>query len=241
PNYRINVKVTHTNMVPVATVRGAGYPQAAFVMERLMDKISQKLNLSPIEVRKKNLIPERLMPYKKPLTSRAGVPLVVDSGDFFGLQQKAVDQIDYDGFASRSKQSAQKGLLRGIGLANSVKPTGRGPYEIATVKIHPSGRISIYTGALAMGQGIKATLAQLCAAHFGVCPSGVDVYAGNTAHSQYGIGGFASRQALMAGTAVVKASVELKNKVFALAAAVLTEPADELAVELGVVRRTNER
>lgn len=240
PNYRINVKVTHTNKVPVATVRGAGYPQAAFVMERLIDKISQKLNLSPIEVREKNLIPESMVPYEKPLTSRAGVPLVVDSGDFFGLQEKAVAHIAYDAFEQRSKESERKGLLRGIGLANSVKPTGRGPYEIATVKIHPSGRISIYTGALAMGQGIKTTLAQLCAAQFGICASGVDVYAGDTTHSRYGIGGFASRQALMAGTAVVKACEELKAKVFALAATVLEVPADELEVELGVVRSTKD-
>ena len=240
PNYRINVKVAYTNKVPVATVRGAGYPQAAFVMERLIDKISQKLGLSPIEVREKNFIPLSKIPYKKPLTSRAGVPLVVDSGDFLGLQQQAVKSIDYEGFFERAKASEGRGLLRGIGVANSVKPTGRGPFEIATVKIHPSGRISVYTGALAMGQGIKTSLAQLCAAQFGISPEGVDVHTGDTRLIAYGLGGFASRQAIMAGTSVIHAATELKEKVLNVAAAVLKTPVEELVVELGLVKsKTN--
>lgn len=236
PNYSIDVKVAYTNKVPVATVRGAGYPQAAFVMERLMDKISQKLNLSPIDVRAKNIIPAEKIPYKKPLTSRAGLDLVIDSGDFLALQTRAVDEIDYANFEKRALQTKEKGLLRGIAVANSVKPTGRGPYESATVKIHPSGRISVYTGALAMGQGIKTTLAQLCASFFGVSAAGIDIHAGDTRHIHYGMGGFASRQAIMAGTAVVQASTVLRDKVLAVAAAVLDTAVADLNIELGEVK-----
>ena len=95
-------------------------------------------------------------------------------------------------------QGGARGLCRGIGLANGVKPTGRGPFESARVRIAPSGQISVYTGALAMGQGIATTLAQLCAAHFGVAAQAVQVRAGDTAFVSHGMGGFASRQAMMA-------------------------------------------
>lgn len=236
PNYHIDVKVAYTNKVPVATVRGAGYPQAAFVMERLMDKISQKLNLSPVEVRERNLIPLEKIPYTKPLTSRAGLPLVVDSGDFLAIQTKAVNEINYAEFDKRLKKSKEKGLMRGIAVANSVKPTGRGPFESASVKIHPSGRISVYTGALAMGQGIKTTLAQICASFFGVQAGGIDVHTGDTRHIQYGMGGFASRQAIMAGSAVAQAADLLKDKVLVTAAAVLEVEKADLFIEWGEVK-----
>lgn len=235
PSFQIDVQVAYTNKVPVATIRGAGYPQAAFVMERMMDKLAHALKLDRLEVRRCNLIPPSKIPYVKPLKSRAGVPLTIDSGDFPALQARAQQCIDYAGFARRREESAAKGLLRGIAIANSVKPTGRGPYETARVRVQPSGRISIYTGALAMGQGIKTSLAQICAAHFGLQAQAIDVSAGDTGHIGYGMGGFASRQSIMAGSAVNEAALKVARKAVAAAAAVLGVEAALLQLSNGEV------
>ena len=235
PAFSLTADVVYTNKVPVATVRGAGYPQAAFVMDRLMDRLAQQSGMDSIRCRELNLIPASKIPYTKPLKSRAGVPLVIDSGDFPRMQAMAEDAMDRDGFEQRRQDSLAQGRYRGQSLANAVKPTGRGPYESATVKIFPSGRIAVFTGALAMGQGIKTSLAQLCAAYFGVDPGGVDVHAGDTRHIGFGMGGFASRQSLMAGTAVEQASTQLRQKVLQAAATVLNVPESTLDIAFGIV------
>jgi carbon-monoxide dehydrogenase large subunit len=150
-------------------------------MERLMDRLARELGLDPVECRQRNLIPADKIPYVKPLKSRAGLPLTIDSGDFPALQARAVEASDRPGFAARRQASESRGRLRGWGMANSVKPTGRGPYESVRLKIQPSGTVAVYTGALAMGQGLKTTLAQLCAPHFGLLPQAIEVLAGDTA------------------------------------------------------------
>ncbi len=235
PAFSLTADVAYTNKVPVATVRGAGYPQAAFVMDRLMDRLAQHIGMDPIRCRELNLIPAAKIPYTKPLKSRAGIPLVIDSGDFPRMQAMAEQAMDRDGFEQRRQAALAQGRYLGQSLANAVKPTGRGPYESATVRIFPSGRIAVFTGALAMGQGIKTSLAQICAAHFGVEPGGIDVHAGDTRHIGVGMGGFASRQAIMAGTAVEQASRQLRHKVLLAAAAVLKVPQDTLDISYGIV------
>lgn len=233
--FSVRAQVAYTNKVSVATIRGAGYPQAAFVMERMMDKLAAAAGLDRLECRRRNFIPPSKIPYEKPLKSRAGVPLVIDSGDFPALQATAVEAIDFNGFETRRQASAERGLLRGIGLGNSVKPTGRGPYESARVRVHPSGRVVIHTGALAMGQGIKTSLAQLCAAQLGLDPVAIEVTAGDTAHISYGMGGFASRQAMMAGSAVSDAAAKVRQKAIKAAAAVLKVDVDNLTLSNGEV------
>jgi carbon-monoxide dehydrogenase large subunit len=233
PSYSMEVKVVHTNKVPVATVRGAGYPQSAFVMERLMDRLARELGIDPVECRRRNLIVPDKIPYTKPLKSRAGVPLTIDSGDFPALQARAVEEIDFPGFAARREAAGTRGKLRGIAIANSLKPTGRGPFESVRVRIQPSGCVAVYTGALAMGQGLKTTLAQLCAPHFGLQPRAIEVTAGDTSFISYGHGGFASRQAIMAGNAVNEAAQKLRAKVARVASAVLGVPEDALHVSNG--------
>ena len=125
PAYRLQVSVVHTNKVPVATVRGAGYPQAAFVMERMLDRIAQGVGIDRAECRRRNLIPADRIPYVKPLKSRAGVPLTIDSGDFPALQARA-GRDRLCGIRRAPARGGPRGLCRGIGLANGVKPTGRG-------------------------------------------------------------------------------------------------------------------
>jgi carbon-monoxide dehydrogenase large subunit len=235
PAYQLDVKVAYTNKVPVATVRGAGYPQAAFVMERMLDRLSDELGIDRAECRRRNLIPPEKIPYTKPLKSRAGMPLTIDSGDFPALQDKAMRAIDYEGFQARRQESVRRNVLRGIAIANSVKPTGRGPYESARVRIQPSGRVAIYTGAIAMGQGIKTTLAQICAAHFGLSAEAIDVIAGDTSFIGFGMGGFASRQSIMAGTAVDEAAFKVSRKAIATAAVILNVDEASLVLSSGEV------
>jgi carbon-monoxide dehydrogenase large subunit len=239
PSYSMEVKVVHTNKVPVATVRGAGYPQAAFVMERLMDRLAREVGIEPVECRRRNLIAPEKIPYTKALKSRAGVPLTIDSGDFPALQGRAVEEIDFPGFAERRAASGKRGKLRGIAIANSVKPTGRGPFESVRVRIQPSGCVAVYTGALPMGQGLKTTLAQLCAPHFGLQPQAIEVTAGDTSVISYGHGGFASRQAIMAGNAVNEAAQKLRAKVVRVASAVLGVPEDDVRVSNGEAHTTD--
>ena len=241
PACRLQVSVVHTNKVPVATVRGAGYPQAAFVMERVLDRIAQGVGIDRAECRRRNLIPADQIPYVKPLKSRAGVPLTIDSGDFPALQARALAEIGYAEFDARRRKAAARGLCRGIGLANGVKPTGRGPFESARVRIAPSGQISVYTGALAMGQGIATTLAQLCAAHFGVAAQAVQVRAGDTAFVSHGMGGFASRQAMMAGSAVTLAAGRVRAKAIRSAAALLGVEEDCLLLADGEIKTPDGR
>jgi carbon-monoxide dehydrogenase large subunit len=235
PAYQMNLFVCQTNKPSVIPVRGAGYPQAAFVMERLMDRIARELQIDRVEVRNRNLIPKEKMPYNKQLKSRAGVTAVVDSGDYAACSRKAVDAIDYAGFWSRQEKARATGRYLGLGFAHAVKPTGRGPFESAVVRVTPTGRVVIYTGAMAMGQGLATTLAQLCAEQLGVPLESIDVSTGDTSRVSLGMGGFASRQAILAGSAVHLASLEVRQKAIKVAQHVLEAAEQDLVLQNGRV------
>ena len=235
PAYQMSLFVCQTNKPAVIPVRGAGYPQAAFVMERLMDRIARELQIDRVEVRNRNLIPKEKMPYNKQLKSRAGVIAVIDSGDYAACSRKAVDAIDYAGFPSRQDQARATGRYLGLGFAHAVKPTGRGPFESAVVRVTPAGRVVIYTGAMAMGQGLATALAQLCADQLGVPLESIDVSAGDTSRVSLGLGGFASRQAILAGSAVHLASLEVRQKAIKVAQHVLEVAEQDLVLQNGRV------
>src|SRR4029078_10028444 len=131
-------------------VRGAGYPEGAFAMERVLDAVARGLKLDRAEVRRRNLVPPEKMPYVTPLKTRAGSAITLDSGDFLRCQQMALDAIDYAGFPQRQSRARGEGRYLGIRLGNGVKGTGRGPFESGIVRIGRSGRISVYTGAMPM-------------------------------------------------------------------------------------------
>src|SRR5438105_13989567 len=126
------------------------------------------------------------MPYDKPLKNRAGAPIVLYSGDYAGCQEKVLAAIGYAGFSARQRAARAQGRHIGIGIAHGVKGTGRGPFESGTVRISPSGRVSVYSGALAMGQGIHTALAQLCAAELGLRAEEIEVITGDTAYVSLG-------------------------------------------------------
>jgi aerobic carbon-monoxide dehydrogenase large subunit len=233
PAYQLDVRVVETNKVATMPVRGAGYPEGAFAMERLLDRIADELGLDRAEVRLRNLVPPEKMPYVSPLKTRAGSPVALDSGDFVGCQRMALKTIDHGGFAERQRRARADGRYLGIGVGNGVKGTGRGPFESGIVRIGRSGRISVYTGAMPMGQGIKTALAQICAEQFGVAPETVTIAAGDTAVIPYGQGGFASRQTVTAGSAVHLAAVAVRDKALKVAAHLLEVSVNDLELRDG--------
>ena len=235
PAYDLDVLVVQTNKVPTIPVRGAGYPQAAFAMERLMDRVARELGLDRAEVRGRNLVTAAQMPYEKPLKNRAGAPIVLDSGDYALCQRKVLDAIDYTGFPSRQEQARKAGRHLGIGIAHGVKGTGRGPFESGTVRVSPSGRVSVYSGALAMGQGVHTALAQICAEQLGVRPADIEVITGDTGYVSLGLGGFASRQLVTAGSSVHLAARKVREKALKVAAQQLEAAEADLELADGAV------
>src|SRR5262249_23318019 len=147
----------------------------------------------------------------------------------------ALQAIDHAGFALRQKEARETGRYIGLGIGNGVKGTGRGPFESGIVRIGRSGRISVYTGAMPMGQGIRTALAQVFAERFGVERGSVRVAAGDTAVSPYGQGGFASRQTVTAGSAVHMAAAKVRAKVLEVAAHQLEVSASDLELRDGRV------
>ncbi len=227
PAYRLDVSVVETNKVATMPVRGAGYPEGAFAMERIQDRIAETLGLDRAEVRRRNLVQPHQHPYVTPMKTRAGTPVTLDSGDYPACLDKALAAIDYAGFSARRVAARNKGKFLGIGIGVGTKGTGRGPFEAGIVRVGRSGRVSVYTGAMPMGQGIKTALAQICADELGVQAADVSVIAGDTNAIPYGQGGFASRQTVTAGSAVHLAAAAVRRKALDIAALLLeTSPGD---------------
>jgi aerobic carbon-monoxide dehydrogenase large subunit len=236
PAYDIDVWVAQTNKVPTIPVRGAGYPEGTFTIERLLDRVAAELGIDRAEVRRRNLVPTAKMPYEKPLKNRAGAPLVLDSGDYHACQEKVLAAIDYAGFAARQAEARKQKRYIGLGFAHGVKGTGRGPFESGTVRIAPSGRVSIYSGALAMGQGLHTALAQICAEQLGVRIEDIEVITGDTGYVSLGLGGFASRQTVTAGSSVHYAALKVREKALKAGAQFLEAAQTDLELADGTVR-----
>ena len=236
PAYRLTARAALTNKVPVTPVRGAGHPQAVFAMERLLDAAAAGLDIGRAAIREHNLIGPERMPCTRPLESRGGRRVVLDSGDYPGCMKAALDAADWDGFPARREAAGMRGLARGIGLANFVKGTGRGPFESAAVRIDPSGTVSVASGAAAMGQGIETMLAGIVAEALGCDRDRVRVTAGDTGAIALGIGGFNSRQAVTAGSSAFNAARRVRDKALAVAALHLEAAQEDLEVAGGEVR-----
>jgi aerobic carbon-monoxide dehydrogenase large subunit len=236
PSLAMEVAVHHTNKAPVSSVRGAGYPQAAFAMERMMDRLAQALNIERAELRRRNLIPADKMPYLKPLKARSGEQVQYDSGDYPGCQAEILAVANWDDFPRRQKDARAANRYIGIGLAHGIKGTGRGPFEFGNVRVSSTGRITVTTGAAPMGQGLATALAQICAEVFGVSADKITVVAGDTAAAPLGLGGFASRQTVTAGSSVQIAAQAVAAKARKLASHMLEAAEEDLEIVNGEVR-----
>ncbi len=231
PAFRMAIKAAATNKVAVTPVRGAGQPQGVFAMERLLDAAARSLGIDRAEIRRRNLVPAERMPYATPIRTRGGIPVTLDSGDYPRCQQMALDGAHWADFPARRAAARAHGKHRGIGLANYVEATGRGPFEHASVRIEPSGRILVATGAAAMGQSTATMLAQIVAEQLGGDLGNIEVVTGDTAAAPSGLGGSNSRQAVMAGSSAHAAAVRVRRKVLDVAAEMLEVAAEDLEIE----------
>ncbi len=235
PAYSLDVVAVETNRPYTIPLRGAGYPEATFAMERLLDIAAHEIGLDRAEIRRINLIPVDRIPYEVPLKTRSGSSIKYDSHDFQACQAMALEMIGYDQFPSRQEAAREEGRYLGIGIANGVKGTGRGPFESGVVRVGRSGNVTVYTGALAMGQGLKTAFTQIVADALGVQPGKIRVVAGDTSTISLGQGGFASRQTVVAGSAVHMAALTIRKKALRVAAHLLGVSENDLSITDGMV------
>ena len=233
--FQVNMQVVYTHKVPVTPVRGAGRPQAVFVMERMMDLAARELQLDPAEIRQRNFIQPEEMPYPMGLVYRDGAQVTYDSGDYPACLRKSQDLIGYDQFRREQSRARFEGRYIGVGIGAYVEGTGLGPYEGAIVQIESSGKVLVTTGATPQGQGHVTTMAQIAAHELGINVDDVTVITGDTGAIPFGIGTFASRIAVNAGNSIALAAREVREKALAIAANLLEANKDDLELAQGSV------
>jgi carbon-monoxide dehydrogenase large subunit len=235
PNLSVSGTCVSTNKVPNAPYRGAGRPEAVFVMERCVDLIAAKLNLDPAEVRQRNFVQPEEMPYDAGILYRDGEPICYDSGNYPETLARALKAAGYEELRKQQQELRQRGRYLGVGIGCYVEGTGVGSFEGAKVRIDPSGQIVVATGATGHGQGHETIFAQIAADLWGVSPEDVRLVEGDTASIQFGCGTFGSRSSVNVGSALFEASARLKEKVLQLAAYLLEANRDDLELGNGKV------
>ncbi len=231
PSYRCAGTSVVTTKTPNAAYRGAGRPEAVFVRERLLDIGARRLGLDPAELRRRNLVRPEEMPYRPGLTYKDGAPIAYDPGDFPQAFERALELLDYKEW--RARQAAQAGTVRrlGVGLACYAQGTGLGPYEGATVRVDPSGKVYVFVGVAGQGQGHATTLAQICASELGAAFDDVVVEAGDTQLFPFGMGTGGSRVAANAGPAVARTARAVRVKALRVAAELLECAPEDVRIE----------
>ena len=243
PAIYVEVKGIFTNTVPVDAYRGAGRPEACYVLERLVDTAAREMGINPAELRRRNFIPKDAYPYQTP------VALTYDSGDYFTTLEMALTAADYSGFEQRRQESARQGKLRGIGIATYIEACAMAPsvlagqlgaragfYESAEVRVHPTGSITVFTGTHSHGQGHETTFAQVVADQLGMPIELVDVVHGDTGKIPFGMGTYASRSLAVGGSALVKAIDKVVSKGKKIAAHLLEASEADLEFKDGQFR-----
>jgi carbon-monoxide dehydrogenase large subunit len=219
PAIYCEVRAIFTNTVPVDAYRGAGRPEAAFVVERLVDLAARELGIDRAEIRRRNFVPTEAFPYATP------VALEYDSGNYHATLDLALARAKYGDFEKRRAEARQRGKLRGIGLATYVEACGIAPsavagalgaraglYESAIVRVHPTGSVTVFTGSHSHGQGHETAFAQLVAEQLGVSIDAVEIVHGDSAKTAFGMGTYGSRSMAVGGSALVKALEKVVRK-----------------------------
>jgi carbon-monoxide dehydrogenase large subunit len=235
PHYRSVGTSYVTNKTQNAAYRGAGRPEAVFVMERLLDISARRLGLDPIELRRRNLVKPGEMPYRSGITYKDGVTVTYDPGDFPAALDRALELLHYRELRTRQAGQANTSRRLGLGVACYVQGSGVGPYEGAQVRVDPSGQVFVTIGVAAQGQGHQTTLAQICAAELGVALEDVHIIAGDTQLFPIGMGTGGSRVAANAGPAVARTTREVKVRAQQVAAELLECAPDDVRIEGGRV------
>jgi len=240
PAIYVEVKAIFTNTVPVDAYRGAGRPEATFLLERLVDVVAQETGIDRVEIRKRNFIPTDAFPYQTP------VALQYDSGDYFATLDGALKEANWAGFEARRAEAKARGKLRGIGISTYLEACGIAPsavvgslgaraglYEVGTVRVHPTGSVTVLTGTHSHGQGHETTLAQLVVEQLGVPLSQVEIVHGDTAKIPFGMGTYGSRSLAVGGTAMVKAMDKIIAKGKRIAAHLMEASVDDIEFKDG--------
>src|ERR1700732_4363647 len=236
PNYDSTFTQVFTNLPIVTPYRGAGRQHGVFVMERLLDFAARELNIEPVEIRRRNLIPPDAFPYQNEIIYQDFAPLEYDSGNYEPVLDKALKAIGYDSFVREEQPKLRaEGRCVGIGIACYVEGTGIGPYEGAKVQVRANGKVSVATGIGTQGQGHFTSFAQIVADQLGVDVTDVDIVTGDTDRFYWGAGPFASRGAVVAGNAINEASRVVRQKALKLASDVFECSEDDLVLAEGKV------
>src|SRR5437667_666977 len=227
PALQVDIRSVYTNKTPIAAYRGAGRPEAIFLIERMIDLAARELGVDPADMRRRNLLPA----FDAPIASISGE--LYDSGDYAAALERALAVAGYDQLRAEQQQARQAGRLIGIGVASYVEMAGFGPdgdlFESATVRANADGTVTVVTGTSPHGQGHETAWAQLVAGELGIAMDRVVVRHGDTATVPVGLGTFGSRSAAVGGTAVHLAAGEVAEKARRLAAHLLeAAPADIL-------------
>ena len=234
-HFSIEGLVVYTNKVPVGQLRGAGRPQAVFVTERIVDIAAQALGMDRVAIRLRNLITPHELPYQPGLIYRDGSQMTYDGGDYPQCLKRAVDNLGYERLAQEKEEARGEGRYLGAGIACFVEASGRGPLEGATVKVEGTGRVTVVASSPAQGQGHQTTHAQICADGLGVDLQDIDVVLGDTGRFAKGTGTFASRTAVVGGSAVSLATRTLREQLLKAAAKRLGASPDDLDMRHGKV------
>jgi len=234
-NYRYELRSIFTNTVPTSPYRGAGRPHAAFVMERVIEKVSRELGLDSLDVRRRNFIRADEFPYHVGVTFQDGGPTVYDSGDYQKGLDSLLAELDPERTRTEIAEARSSGRRVGLGFAGYVEGTGIGPYEGASVSINPDGTVSVATAHGTQGQAHETVFAQIAADELGAPIEQVQVTTGDTRRLGFGVGTFASRTAVVAGTAVLRAAQEVRRQAAEVAARVLEVSPEDVVFEGGAV------
>jgi carbon-monoxide dehydrogenase large subunit len=243
PAIYAEVRAVFTNTVSVDAYRGAGRPEATYLLERLVDKAARELKMDRVEIRRKNMIPANAFPYQTP------VALQYDSGDYQSTLKMALEGSDFAGFEKRRADAKAKGKLRGIGISTYLEACGIAPsavagalgaraglYESAEVRVHPTGSVTIFTGSHSHGQGHETTFAQIVADTLGVPMENVEISHGDTNKVQFGMGTYGSRSLAVGGSALVKALDKIVTKSKRIAAHLMEASVADIEFKDGVFK-----
>ncbi len=232
-NVEMNLKAAFTNKMATDAYRGAGRPEATYLIERMIDVVAHDLDLDPLEVRRKNFIGKDAFPYE------TGTAVAYDSGDYTAALDKALKIADYEALREQQAELREEGRYLGIGFSTYVEICGMGPsaampaggWESSTVRVDPTGKVTVLTGVSPHGQGQETTFAQLIADGLGVDIDDIRIIHGDTDTVQYGIGTFGSRATAVGGTAMVHAMGKVKDKVVDIAAHLLESNPQDIVIE----------
>jgi carbon-monoxide dehydrogenase large subunit len=241
PAIWVEVDGVYTNTAPVDAYRGAGRPEATYVVERLVETAARELKIDPVEIRRRNFIRE--FPYETP------VALVYDIGDYEQSLARALTLADVAGFPARRAEAAARGQKRGLGFSCYIEACGLAPsqlaislgagvglYESGEVRVNPTGSVTVFTGSHSHGQGHETTFAQVVAGKFGIPIEQVEVVHGDTGRMEFGLGTYGSRSLAVGGSALVKSADKVIDKGKRISAHMLETTPEDMDFDQGVYR-----